>query len=350
MDIRKHRFVPKMDTSTKAMKSMKDKERERERRNWNQRLRNGDYDDFDYDDYEEYDESKNLSDRDLSDLVYSILVDEDYSADAMVSEIGELVDADSTGLGAEIYDILTDDELSSEGMVSELEGLVKRVDESHSKDWLGIKGATYIYHGDWADPEIQYDGMSLNYYDVEDGLLAEYREENPDDKNDIGFDDWMAKPSTKSLIQSALDDLVQGGCGTPLDEYDRDEDVIGDYMVEDSSDKARKLGFMGDEKDSDKWLNDKYGQHLNEVYDKIESIVGSEDAEAVYEYWKRIKSQFNCRWGGKTEYEHLDELKKILGQEGKELTDEIEAKWKSDAKSLSDYYSTSHLRGGFTGD
>ena len=50
-DIRKHRFVPKMDTSTRAMKSMKDKERERERRNWNQRLRNGEYDD--YEDYED---------------------------------------------------------------------------------------------------------------------------------------------------------------------------------------------------------------------------------------------------------------------------------------------------------
>lgn len=59
MDIRKHRFMPKMDTSTRAMKSMKDKERDRERRNWNQRLRNGDYDDYEDDDFDEYDESIN---------------------------------------------------------------------------------------------------------------------------------------------------------------------------------------------------------------------------------------------------------------------------------------------------
>lgn len=57
MDIRKHRFVPRIDTSTKAIKSMKDKERERERRDWKERLRNGDYDDFDAEDYDDFDES-----------------------------------------------------------------------------------------------------------------------------------------------------------------------------------------------------------------------------------------------------------------------------------------------------
>ena len=213
------------------------------------------------------------------------------------------------------------------------------IDESNKNDWFGIKGARFIYHGDWNDPEVQYDGVSLNYWDVEAILLDEYREEHPDDKNDKGFNDWMALPSTKNSIQSALDILVQGGCGKPLD--DEDEEAISENI-----EKARKLGFVGDEKDSDHWLNDKYGKHLNEVYDKIESIVGEKDAKDVYEYWMRIRSRFNCRWDGKTEYEHLDELKKILGTEGKELTDEIEAKWKDDAKSLSDYYSTSHLRGG----
>ena len=126
--------------------------------------------------------------------------------------------------------------------------------EVHNKDWFGIKGAKYIYHGDWADPEIQYDGMSLNYFDVEEFLLDEYREEHPEDKNDKGFDDWMKMPEQKSSIQSALDDLVQGGCGTPLDEYDRDEEVIGDYMVEDSSDeeltdKLNSIQFKPDEND-----------------------------------------------------------------------------------------------------
>ena len=215
------------------------------------------------------------------------------------------------------------------------------IDESNKNDWFGVKGARFIYHGDWNDPEVQYDGVSLNYWDVEAILLDEYREEHPEAKNDKGFDDWMALPSTKNSIQSALDILVQGGCGKPLDDDDEDEEAISENI-----EKARKLGFVGDEKNADYWLNDKYGKHLNEVYDKIESIVGEKDAKDVYEYWMRIRSRFNCRWDGKTEYEHLDELKKILGPEGKELTDEIEAKWKDDAKSLSDYYSTSHLRGG----
>lgn len=47
VDIRKHRFVPNMSTSSKMMKSQKDKERDSERRNWKQKLRNGDYDEYD---------------------------------------------------------------------------------------------------------------------------------------------------------------------------------------------------------------------------------------------------------------------------------------------------------------
>lgn len=99
----------------------------------------------------------------------------------------------------------------------------KPMDDSRkNEDWFGIKGAKFIYHGDWADPEVQYDGISLNYFDVENILLDEYRELYPDDRNDKGFDNWMALPENKRSIQNALDDLVQGGCGEPIDESSDD--------------------------------------------------------------------------------------------------------------------------------
>lgn len=37
-------------------------------------------------------------------------------------------------------------------------------------NYLDIKGVKFIYHGDWADPEIMYKGHLFNYYDVEDPL------------------------------------------------------------------------------------------------------------------------------------------------------------------------------------
>ncbi len=57
--------------------------------------------------------------------------------------------------------------------------------------WFDIPGAKHIYHGDWSDPEIQYKGFSLNYWDVIDGMSDVYRDEHPEDKDEKGFDAWL---------------------------------------------------------------------------------------------------------------------------------------------------------------
>lgn len=193
--------------------------------------------------------------------------------------------------------------------------------------------------------------MSLNYYDIEEGLLAIYRDENPDDKGDQGFDDWMAKPSTKSIIQDELDNLVQGGYGEPLDESMEDlESPESEEEFQNRIRHARRLGFFGDKEDLDKWMSRDYGKHKQQVYDKIESIVGSARADEVFDLWDRTKGGFNMRWEGKNDTEHLEDLKEILGPKGQDLIEEIEDKWAASSKSLSDYYATSDQRGGFTGD
>ena len=206
MDIRKHRFMPKMDTSTKAMKSMKDKERERERRNWNQRLRNGEYDD-----YEDDDDSYPFTVTDIDWDTDGEDVSKLHLPETLVVDVPmECVDNGSAEVEDYISDYLSDtygfchNGFSVEGLDDE------PMDESKKDEgWFGIKNAKFIYHGDWNDPEVQYD--------IEDILLDEYREEHPEDKNDKGFDKWMALPKTKSSIQSALDILVQCGAGKPIE-------------------------------------------------------------------------------------------------------------------------------------
>lgn len=37
-----------------------------------------------------------------------------------------------------------------------------------------IEGITTLYHGDWADPEVEYNGIHANYYDLEDYLWDVY--------------------------------------------------------------------------------------------------------------------------------------------------------------------------------
>lgn len=68
----------------------------------------------------------------------------------------------------------------------------RRNSNDAAKGWFGIKDAKFIYHGDWNDPEVVYKGVSLNYWDIESGLLEVYRDEHPEDRNDKGFDKWMA--------------------------------------------------------------------------------------------------------------------------------------------------------------
>lgn len=44
-------------------------------------------------------------------------------------------------------------------------------------DWYGIPNIGFIYHNDWADPEIEYDGEILNSHIVEDSMWSIYTED-----------------------------------------------------------------------------------------------------------------------------------------------------------------------------
>lgn len=49
---------------------------------------------------------------------------------------------------------------------------------TNSKEkWRGVEGTTFIYHGEWSDPEVWYDGEELNYNHLEDNVWAEYEYE-----------------------------------------------------------------------------------------------------------------------------------------------------------------------------
>lgn len=58
--------------------------------------------------------------------------------------------------------------------------------------YRGINDIEFIWHGTTADPELFYNGMTVNYYDVEDTIWEEYMEdrytkalENPDDEEEF---------------------------------------------------------------------------------------------------------------------------------------------------------------------
>lgn len=81
---------------------------------------------------------------------------------------------------------------------------------TNSKDtWRGVKGTTFISHGEWSDPEIWYKGKELNASDIEDGLWSWYEEEcseNNEQPTQQGYEQWL---ETQDLV-GYLDDVLFG--------------------------------------------------------------------------------------------------------------------------------------------
>lgn len=73
--------------------------------------------------------------------------------------------------------------------------------------YRGIKDIEFIWHGTTADPELSYNGMTVNYHDVEDAIWEEYKEdrytkalENPDDEEEFTSYCQRHEAEIKSLI------------------------------------------------------------------------------------------------------------------------------------------------------
>ena len=70
----------------------------------------------------------------------------------------------------------------------------KPVKASSEKLFYGVPGVKFIWHGEWSDPEVEYEGEVYNYYDLEDALYAEYNEicaEEGTSCTDKGFENWV---------------------------------------------------------------------------------------------------------------------------------------------------------------
>ena len=89
---------------------------------------------------------------------------------------------------------------------------------TNSKEtYRGVPGSTYIWHGEWSDPEILWDGVELNANDVEESLWYSYKddcEENGEQPTEQGYEAWLEEMGTE-YIASQLDDLAWAAQGCP---------------------------------------------------------------------------------------------------------------------------------------
>lgn len=94
---------------------------------------------------------------------------------------------------------------------------------TNSKEtYRGVPGSTYIWHGEWVDPEILWHGVELNANDVEEGLYYAFKDACSDDwdreefekstgkplkENEQCYEEWLKWMGTE-WIASQLDDYV----------------------------------------------------------------------------------------------------------------------------------------------
>ena len=159
----------------------------------------------------------------------------------------------------------------------------------------------------------------------------------------------LAMPNRIKEIEGELQNNAQKLFNMLADEY-LDNDAKFDALLEERDALVKEL--CGCQK-----MNESigYGQaDRKATKDRIRDIVGPERADEVFEYWDRIQSSFNMRFkhgdfDGSVE-KHLQRLADILGPEGRDIIDDINAKFTRQAKELSDWYDRMDREGRYTGD
>lgn len=78
--------------------------------------------------------------------------------------------------------------------------------EGVPKEWYcGIEDITFIWHGEWSDPEIGYHGYAFNEPTFVDGLYAIFHEETGLDDIDA-FSVWLKENS--DLLFDSLNEAI----------------------------------------------------------------------------------------------------------------------------------------------
>ena len=70
------------------------------------------------------------------------------------------------------------------------------------KNWYGIEGITFLYHGEWADPEIEYKGHIFNSWDIENAFYEDWK----DSGLAISFEGYMVMAG--ECVKEYLDDYI----------------------------------------------------------------------------------------------------------------------------------------------
>ena len=87
------------------------------------------------------------------------------------------------------------------------------------KNYRGIRGVGFIWHGAWADPELKYKNRLFNYWDIEEAIFEcfkdwarDYNIEVNSNNEDELFDEYC-RNDNGAMVKNYLDDYIFAGGG-----------------------------------------------------------------------------------------------------------------------------------------
>ena len=87
------------------------------------------------------------------------------------------------------------------------------------KNYRGIRGIGFIWHGAWADPELKYKNRLFNYWDIEEAIFEGFKdwardyniEVNSNNEDEL-FDEYC-RNDNGAMVKNYLDDYIFAGGG-----------------------------------------------------------------------------------------------------------------------------------------
>lgn len=122
--------------------------------------------------------------------------------------VEKFVDELAYDMGTQLESILEreDDELK-ESIKGRRNKRVKRINEAF---YRGNRSIEFVYNGDYADPDLIYNGYTFNYYDIEGALWEDFLDRVEDGDLGVSFDrEFAEKHSDDGAVEDAFNLYVQ---------------------------------------------------------------------------------------------------------------------------------------------
>lgn len=75
-----------------------------------------------------------------------------------------------------------------------------------NENFYGVKGVKFLYKNNSTDPAVIYKNHVFDYYDIEDSLYSDFKDDFPNGTDDR-FEKWVVENSED--VYSLLDEMIQ---------------------------------------------------------------------------------------------------------------------------------------------